>query len=97
MFSFGIWELLIILAIVLVIFGGKRLPALGRSLGETVNVVKSVSGGDKSKTDQPKDSTESDTGSTMAEKIIPELNTVRQLKTPQGKLKLLGRLTRISK
>ena len=97
MFSFGIWELLIILAIVLVIFGGKRLPALGRSLGETVNVVKSVSGGGKSKTDQVKDSAESDAGSTIAEKIIPELNTVRQLKTPQGKLKLLGRLTRITK
>jgi hypothetical protein len=65
-------------------------------LGETVNVVKSVSGGEKSKTDQSKDGSESETGS-MAEKIIPELNTVRQLKTPQGKLKLLGRLTRISK
>jgi sec-independent protein translocase protein TatA len=97
MFSFGIWELLIILAIVLVIFGGKRLPALGKSLGETVNVVKSVGGGEKSKTDQPKDGAESDTGGSMAEKIIPELNTVRQLKTPQGKLKLLGRLTRITK
>jgi sec-independent protein translocase protein TatA len=96
MFGFGIWEMLIILAIVLVIFGGKRLPALGRSLGETVNVVKSVSGGEKSKTDQPEDGSEKASGS-MAEKIIPELNTVRQLKTPQGKLKLLGKLTRITK
>ena len=32
----GWGELLVILAIVLVIAGGKRLPELGRSLGEAV-------------------------------------------------------------
>ena len=32
----GIWELLIILAIALVIFGPKALPKLGRSLGKTL-------------------------------------------------------------
>jgi sec-independent protein translocase protein TatA len=31
---FGPWELLIVLAVVLLIFGPKRLPALGRSLGQ---------------------------------------------------------------
>jgi sec-independent protein translocase protein TatA len=31
---FGPWELLILLGIVLLIFGPKRLPALGRSLGQ---------------------------------------------------------------
>ena len=30
----GPWELLIVLAIVLLIFGPKRLPSLGRSLGQ---------------------------------------------------------------
>jgi sec-independent protein translocase protein TatA len=30
---FGWWELLIVLAVVLLIFGPKRLPQLGRSLG----------------------------------------------------------------
>ena len=30
---FGPWELLIVLAVVLLIFGPKRLPALGKSLG----------------------------------------------------------------
>jgi len=30
---FGPWELLILLAVVLLIFGPKRLPQLGRSLG----------------------------------------------------------------
>ena len=31
---FGPWELLIILGIVLLIFGPKRLPSLGKSLGQ---------------------------------------------------------------
>jgi sec-independent protein translocase protein TatA len=31
---FGPWELLILLGIVLLIFGPKRLPALGKSLGQ---------------------------------------------------------------
>lgn len=32
----GFWELLVILAIVLLIVGAKRLPALARSLGEAI-------------------------------------------------------------
>ena len=31
----GPWELLIVLAVVLLIFGPKRLPQLGRSLGRS--------------------------------------------------------------
>jgi sec-independent protein translocase protein TatA len=31
---FGPWELLIVLAVVLLIFGPKRLPQLGRSMGQ---------------------------------------------------------------
>jgi sec-independent protein translocase protein TatA len=45
-------EILIILAIVLVIFGPKRLPDLGRSLGKGMREFKdSVTGGDDDKDD----------------------------------------------
>jgi sec-independent protein translocase protein TatA len=50
MFSGGIGlpEVLLVLAIVLIIFGPKRLPALGRSLGSGMrNFKDSVSGKDK--------------------------------------------------
>lgn len=36
----GIWELLIILAIALLIFGPKALPKLGESLGKTIGKFK---------------------------------------------------------
>lgn len=50
MFSGGIGlpEVLLVLAIVLIIFGPKRLPALGRSLGSGMrNFKESVTGKDK--------------------------------------------------
>jgi len=36
MFGLGVQELLIILAILLLIFGPKRLPQLGNALGRTI-------------------------------------------------------------
>ncbi len=32
-FGIGIWELLVLLAVLLLVFGPKRLPDLGRQLG----------------------------------------------------------------
>ena len=39
---FGIWELLAVLAIVLIIFGAKRLPEIGSSLGRGIRTFKSA-------------------------------------------------------
>ena len=36
----GIWELLVVLVIVLLIFGPKALPKLGESLGKTIGKFK---------------------------------------------------------
>jgi sec-independent protein translocase protein TatA len=53
--SLGLPELLIILVIVIVIFGAKKLPDLGKSLGEGIKNFKgSVSNKDK---DNPDDKT----------------------------------------
>ena len=38
--SFGPLELLIVLVIVLLLFGGRRLPALGRQVGDGLREVK---------------------------------------------------------
>lgn len=36
----GIWQLLLILAVILLIFGAARLPALARSLGQSARAFK---------------------------------------------------------
>ena len=52
MFGLGIWELLIVLAIIVVLFGAKRLPLIGEGLGGMITNFKSAT--KKNKEDQPK-------------------------------------------
>ena len=49
-FNIGFWEVLIILIIVLILFGPKRLPELARALGESVNEFKKAMAGEPEKT-----------------------------------------------
>ena len=44
----GVWELLIIFAVLLLLFGAKRLPEMGRSLGHGMREFKdAVTGSDE--------------------------------------------------
>ncbi len=40
--SVGIWEVLFILLIVAVLFGGKKIPELGKGLGEGIKNFKNA-------------------------------------------------------
>ena len=40
MFDIGFGELVVILGVALLLFGPKRLPELGRALGESVRILK---------------------------------------------------------
>jgi sec-independent protein translocase protein TatA len=47
-FGIGIWEVLILLVVMLLVFGPKRLPEMGRQLGKGMREFKdSVSGKDE--------------------------------------------------
>jgi sec-independent protein translocase protein TatA len=47
MFRLGVPELLIIGILILFLFGGKKLPEMGKGIGEGIrNFKKSISGGD---------------------------------------------------
>ncbi len=57
MFDIGMPELLVIFVIILVLFGGKKLPEVGKSLGEAIkNFKKSMNELDTASTDQAKKS-----------------------------------------
>jgi sec-independent protein translocase protein TatA len=46
-FGIGAWEMVILLLVLLLVFGAKRLPEMGRSLGKGMREFKdSVSGND---------------------------------------------------
>ena len=57
MFGLGIWELLVILAIVLLLFGPRRLKTLGSDLGNAIKGFRSAVQQDedsKKAADEPK-------------------------------------------
>jgi sec-independent protein translocase protein TatA len=46
MFNMGIGELIVILLIVMLLFGAKRLPEIARALGKAVSEFKKATGGE---------------------------------------------------
>jgi len=51
--SFGIWELLLVLLIILLVFGAARLPQIGEALGKAIRGFrKGFAGEDDKKQDQ---------------------------------------------
>jgi sec-independent protein translocase protein TatA len=50
--SLGIWEILLIVVVIALLFGGKKLPELGKGLGQGIkNFKNAVKGEEKSKDD----------------------------------------------
>ena len=52
-FGIGIWEILILLLVVLLVFGPKRLPEMGRSLGKGMREFKDSISGKNDDDDEP--------------------------------------------
>ena len=57
MFGFGVQELILILAIILLLFGGKKLPELSKNLGTAVKDLR------RGFTDDTSDNSNKDTDS----------------------------------
>lgn len=58
MFGMGIQELLVVLVIVLLLFGAKRLPGIARALGKAVREFKHPSEEPEEKTKEKEESEE---------------------------------------
>ena len=52
MFGLGMWELVIILVIIVVIFGANKIPRLGKGIGEAIKNFKSGLRGDQEESDK---------------------------------------------
>lgn len=60
--SFGVTELLIILAIIMILFGAKRLPELAKGLGQGISEFKKASKNDQKEEKQPQTASTSSKG-----------------------------------
>ena len=40
MFGFGVWEIILVVGVVFLFFGAKRLPQIGKGLGEGIRNFK---------------------------------------------------------
>lgn len=55
LWGIGTPELLILFAIILLVFGGRKLPGLARSIGSGINEFKRGLSGEKSEEDKPEE------------------------------------------
>lgn len=68
MFGFHAWDLLIVLLIVILIFGARRLPELGSSLGQSYKMLqKGLNGSKRPDTDGAPEGEQSDQRETQKE------------------------------
>ncbi|PZF84616.1 Sec-independent protein translocase subunit TatA [Jiangella anatolica] len=78
--SIGTWQLIIVLAIVFLLFGAKRLPEAARGLGRSLKIFKSETEGLINKDDKRDDLTGE---ATNAQAQQPAPRAVEQQAAPQ--------------
>jgi sec-independent protein translocase protein TatA len=91
MFGLGLPEILVILVIILLIFGAKRLPEIGAGLGKTMRELKGIR--DDRKVEKEKKDTKGDVASSLKKELedIPGLKEAKEIKKAADKLRNIRR------
>lgn len=92
MFGLGLPEILIILVIILLLFGAKRLPEIGEGLGKTIRELRKIKEdkkGEKNQSDQ-KGGLISDIKKEVED--IPGLKEAKEIKAAADKVKNITKL-----
>jgi sec-independent protein translocase protein TatA len=97
MFGLGLPEILIILVIILLLFGAKRLPEIGEGLGKTVREIRKIredKKAHKAKKEEEKKMPKGNLISDLKKEVedIPGLKEMRTIKETTEKVKNLTKL-----
>jgi len=94
MFGLGLPEILGILVIIFLLFGGKRLPEIGAGLGKTVKELRRIRGERKAEKAKEKEDQKKDLFSDLKKEVneIPGLNEVKELKKTVDKVKNITKI-----
>jgi sec-independent protein translocase protein TatA len=96
MFGLGFQEILLILVILFLLFGVKKLPEIGKGLGETMKEIRNIRGERKAGKEKDKDrgdqkvSLISDIKKEVEE--IPGLKEAREIKEAADKVKSITKI-----
>jgi sec-independent protein translocase protein TatA len=77
MFGLGVSELIIIGVIILLIFGARRLPEIGRGLGQTAKEIKNISKDIKGRDKKEEKSAENQTPESSSRDATSESTSVK--------------------
>jgi sec-independent protein translocase protein TatA len=97
MFGLGLPEILIILVILLLMFGAKRLPDIGEGLGKTVREIRKIREEKKAGKAKKKEEKKVQKGNLISDlkkevEEIPGLKEVKTIRETTAKVKNLTRL-----
>ena len=94
MFGLGSQEILLILLILVVLFGAKRLPAIGKGLGETLKEIRNIRGERKTEKEKTKEEQKGGLVSEIKKDIdeLPGVKEAREIKETTDKIKSVTKL-----
>ena len=89
MFGLGFQEILLILVILFLLFGVKKLPGIGKGLGETVKEIRKIRSERKPEKEKDKEDQKGDLISDIKKGVeqIPGLKEAKQIKETADKVK----------
>jgi sec-independent protein translocase protein TatA len=89
MFGLGFQEILLILVILFLLFGVKKLPEIGKGLGETMKEIRKIRDERKAGKEKDKEDQKGDLISDMKKEVeeIPGLKEAKKIKETADKIK----------